>query len=128
MTTEVKVFANHGWPVDVLPISINGLAVGGQVRVPAGETRGFCVHSGQDLLIHEVQPHETADGVADVAHSIALLAGTVNGFEKRLLEFMDVLKTEPGVVDQRWLAIARTQLELGFLALRRALPPAEDCR
>lgn len=124
MTTEVKVFANHGWPVDVLPISINGQAVGEEVRVPAGEIGHFCVHSGQDLLIHEVQPNETADE----AHSVAIVEEILKAFEKRLLEFMDVLKTEPGVVDQRWLAIARTQLELGFLALRRALPPAEDCR
>lgn len=59
MTTKVTVSANHGWPVDVtpLPTSAGGL-VGPKVTVPAGETREFCVHSGQDLLVHEVQSHE----------------------------------------------------------------------
>lgn len=58
MTTKVTVFANHGWPVDVTPVSVNGSHVGQKARVPAGETREFCVHSGLDLMIHEVQPAE----------------------------------------------------------------------
>jgi hypothetical protein len=61
MTTKVTVSANHGWPVDVtpLPTTADGL-VGPRTRVPAGTEREFCVHSGQDLLIHEVQPGEIA--------------------------------------------------------------------
>lgn len=58
MTTTVTVHANHGWPVDVTPVPIGGSAVGPKHRVAAGETQQFCVHSGQDLLIHEVQPAE----------------------------------------------------------------------
>lgn len=58
MTTTVTVKANHGWPVDVTPKSINGAVVGARTRVPAGATRDFIVNSGQDLLIHEVQPGE----------------------------------------------------------------------
>jgi hypothetical protein len=33
--------------------------------VPAGETRDFLVHSGQDLLIHEVQPATIAAEAAE---------------------------------------------------------------
>ncbi|MGV8987634.1 MAG: hypothetical protein ACOH2H_15290 [Cypionkella sp.] len=60
MTTKVTVAANHGWPVDVTPISVGGAAVGPKQRVAADEVRDFCVHSGQDLLIHEVQSGEIA--------------------------------------------------------------------
>ena len=60
MTTKVIVHANHGWPVDVIPVSIGGSAVASKTRVPDGSTYEFCVHSGQDLLIHEVQPSEIA--------------------------------------------------------------------
>lgn len=58
MTTTVIVKANHGWPVDVTPLAIGGAYVAPKTRVAAGETREFSVHSGQDLLIHEVQPSE----------------------------------------------------------------------
>ena len=64
MTTTVIVKANHGWPVDVTPLAINAVYVPPKMRVAAGETREFYVHSGQDLLIHEVQPSELAAEVA----------------------------------------------------------------
>lgn len=60
MTTEVIVKANHGWPVDVTPLAIGAAYVAPTMRIAAGETREFSVHSGQDLLIHEVQPSELA--------------------------------------------------------------------
>ena len=60
MTTKVTVHALDGWPVDVTPVAINGSLVGAKQRVPKGETREFYVHSGQDLLVHEVQPSELA--------------------------------------------------------------------
>lgn len=60
MTTRITVHAGHGWPVDVTPVSVGGSAVAGPSRVPPGETREFIVHAGQDLMIHEVQPGETA--------------------------------------------------------------------
>ena len=60
MTTKVIIEANHGWPVDVTgknPVTGEKInAYGG--RVPASEKREFIVHSGMDLLIHEVQPAE----------------------------------------------------------------------
>ena len=67
MTTTVKVEANHGWPVDVTRKNIGANGPDGAypmadhtVRVPAGETQVFSVHSTCDLLIHEVQPGEVA--------------------------------------------------------------------
>lgn len=55
MTTRVTIYAGHGWPVDVTPV---GPGAGPKRRVDPGVTAEFCVHSGQDLLIHEVQPAE----------------------------------------------------------------------
>ena len=60
MTTTVTIKALHGWPVDVTPVSTGPHAVGPKSRVPAGQARDYVVHSGQDLLIHEVQPGELA--------------------------------------------------------------------
>jgi hypothetical protein len=40
--------------------------------------------------------------------------------EERLLRVMDAMQGDP-VFDQRWLAIARTQIEQGFMALNRAV-------
>jgi len=60
MTTRVLVQANHGWPVDVTPISVGGAYVGPKQRVAPDTQKEFCVHSGQNLLIHEVQPAELA--------------------------------------------------------------------
>jgi hypothetical protein len=46
---------------------------------------------------------------------------TQNKFdEERLLRKLDDLR-ERDEVDQRWLAIARTQIEQGFMALNRAI-------
>lgn len=59
MTTKVTVFAAHGWPVDVTPITPTGARYP-TIRVQPGATGDFYVHSTQDLLIHEVQPDELA--------------------------------------------------------------------
>lgn len=40
--------------------------------------------------------------------------------EERLLRQMDAIKDNPDF-DQRWLSIARTELEKGFMALNRAI-------
>lgn len=40
--------------------------------------------------------------------------------EERLLRRLDLL-AEAKMVDPRWLAIARTQIEQGFMALNRAI-------
>lgn len=42
--------------------------------------------------------------------------------EESILRTMDELKGDPNLrVDQRWLAIARTSIEEGFMALNRAI-------
>lgn len=64
MTTEVIVKANHGWPVEVRPISVGVGATGPMRRVKPGEMASFSVRSGQDLLIHEVQPGAVPDPTA----------------------------------------------------------------
>ncbi len=51
----------------------------------------------------------------------------VNGhkrMEERVLRCLDALKDEPDI-DQRWLAIGRTHIEQGFMAINRAVfqPP-----
>lgn len=56
MTTTVFVQANHGSPVRVLPLTADGAFVGPLMTVEPGAEGRFAVHSGQDLLIHEVQP------------------------------------------------------------------------
>ena len=71
MSTTVIVKANHGWPVEVTPLAINAAYVPPKGRVAAGETREFCVHSGQDLLIHEVQPSELAAEAATLVEVAA---------------------------------------------------------
>lgn len=52
------------------------------------------------------------------AEAVALVNANKVG-EEHLLRQMDVLKTKD--VDQRWLAIARTHIEEGFMALNRAI-------
>lgn len=59
MTTEVIVKANHGWPVLVRQLGIGGAPGGPDMTVAPNAVGVFHVHSGQDLLIHEVQPDTT---------------------------------------------------------------------
>ena len=40
--------------------------------------------------------------------------------EERVLRILDALKSDPEV-DQRWLAIGRTSIEQGFMAVNRAI-------
>lgn len=64
MTTQVIIKANHGWPVRVLPVIINGsMGFADPVIVAAGGEYSTSVHSSQDLLIHEIQPTEDMDKV-----------------------------------------------------------------
>ncbi len=58
MTTKVTVEANHGRPVKVIGVDpMTGLWLENHVNVVlASEKRGFFVHSGMDLIIHEIQP------------------------------------------------------------------------
>jgi hypothetical protein len=57
MTTLVVVKANHGWPVDVTAVK-DGAPFAPAKRVAPNMEESFYVHSGQDLLIHEVASNE----------------------------------------------------------------------
>lgn len=59
MTTTVIVKANHGWPVDVTALTVDGGRVAERQQVAIGDEQSFIVHSGQDLLVHEAQPTDT---------------------------------------------------------------------
>jgi hypothetical protein len=61
VTTQIIVRATHNWPVEVQMLSLTG---GPAVvhRVEAGRDGTFHVHSGADLLIHEIQPADDAAG------------------------------------------------------------------
>lgn len=66
MTTTVIVKANHGWPVRVTPVSPDASMVPGrETIVEANTEQTFYVHSTQDLLIHEIQPNESAPVAAE---------------------------------------------------------------
>lgn len=56
------------------------------------------------------------------AHAAELLTHFAE-VEERLLRDLDVMadSEEPGRFDGRWLAIARTELQQGFMALQRAV-------
>lgn len=66
MTTSVIIRANHGWPVRATQQHLNSadgsIVSETPVVIPAGEERTLYVHSTMDLLIHEIQPSEVADG------------------------------------------------------------------
>lgn len=51
MTTKVDIFAGHGWPVDVTPISRPDGERGATTRIAANAHGTAYVHYGQDLLI-----------------------------------------------------------------------------
>ncbi|QXN70947.1 hypothetical protein RCKVOTHE_28 [Rhodobacter phage RcKvothe] len=60
MTTKVEIFAGHGVPVDVTPISRPDGARGYTTRIAAGAHGVAYVHSGADLLVREITPEELA--------------------------------------------------------------------
>lgn len=41
--------------------------------------------------------------------------------EEMLLQHLDIMQRHPQVYDARWLAIARTHFEQGYMALNRAV-------
>lgn len=53
------------------------------------------------------------------AEAVALVNGNKR-IEEEILRLMDAMQGTPEF-DQRWLAIARTQIEQGFMALNRAV-------
>lgn len=63
------------------------------------------------LPVHGYKPQST-DNVGKVNHNKLV--------EEESLRRLDVLKNDPEV-DQRWLAIGRTHIEEGFMAVNRAV-------
>lgn len=117
MTTTVKVEANHGWPVDVTPVSRNGQTTGPRQRVAAGASNTFCVHDGQDLFVREVQPSEPkqSEGAYRVGTSFNPSAsGLVDVIKGKAAELIDLLapiaanRDHPGA---RCAAVAMTEIE-----------------
>ena len=72
MTTKVEIFAGHGVPVDVTPISRPDGVKGPTTRIAAGAHGVAYVHSGADLLVREVTPEELA---AEAVATEAALSG-----------------------------------------------------
>ncbi|WP_296585716.1 DUF2829 domain-containing protein [Xanthobacter sp.] len=74
MTTSVVVKANHGWPVKVTKLDPKiGAPLEFLIEMvePNTERTVYC-HSGQDLLVHEVQPDEVPRGLS-FGDALALL-------------------------------------------------------
>jgi|GEM_PF-3371352 len=64
---------------------------------------------------------------ASVDDAIERIHRAITGQEENTLSYLDSVATS-GLADKRWCAIARTQLEQGFMALHRAFRdyPADD--
>jgi hypothetical protein len=61
-----------------------------------------------------------AAGYRPQADGAVTLVNANKAAEERVLRLLDVLMTDPST-DKRWLAIAFTHIELGFMAANRAV-------
>ncbi len=59
-------------------------------------------------------------GYRPLQERTAALVNANKNTEERLLRTIDELSQDPEV-DKRWLALARTQIEQGFMALNRSI-------
>jgi hypothetical protein len=59
-------------------------------------------------------------GYTDQADARVLLVNNNKEIEERVLRVLDAFAGDPSV-DARWLAIARTHIEQGFMAMNRAI-------
>jgi hypothetical protein len=66
-------------------------------------------------------------GARDLGEGIALLSQRYDRIRQFILAEIDQL-AKSGFADQRWCAIARTDIEKGFLSLNQAMPDARDGR
>lgn len=130
MTTMITVSATHGWPVEVTQVSVETGQAENTEFVAAGEELVFHVYNGLDLHIHEVQAGETqaprthaglpVAGYGDQSDDKVQAVNVNKQIEERLLRRLDDMKDDPDC-DPRWLALARTQLEQGFMAMNRSI-------
>lgn len=61
-------------------------------------------------------------GYRQLSEDEILLINDIKSKEKQLIEFIDSLEMD---VDRRWLAIAKTHIEQGFMALVRSIARPE---
>jgi len=66
-------------------------------------------------------------GSSTIEEAVSKLAKRYDTISRFVLSEIDEL-AKSGMADQRWCAIARTDIEKGFLSLRNALPDARDGR
>lgn len=66
-------------------------------------------------------------GARDIEEGVALLAKRYTKILQFVLSEIDEL-AKSGLADARWCAIARTDVEKGFMSLNQALPSARDGR
>jgi hypothetical protein len=80
-------------------------------EAPADFDLGKPVHAGLPVPGYQMQSQNAVVSVADNKRT-----------EERLLRVLDAYKTAGQTVyDQRWVAIARTHFEQGFMAMNRAV-------
>lgn len=135
MTTTVIVKANHGWPVQVHHVDpVYGRQVEPLMTVEPNSEAMFYVHSGADLHIHEVQPAVPAgaetsstshqglpvEGYRPQNEEAVALVNLNKRAEEHVLRILDKLAARDDI-DKRWLAIGRTEIEKGFMAVNRAV-------
>lgn len=59
-------------------------------------------------------------GYTDQSNDRVAMVNANKQMEEAVLRMLDDVQAQPGI-DQRWLAIARTDIEQGFMAFNRAI-------
>ena len=59
-------------------------------------------------------------GYREISPNASIIVTGFKETEERLLRLLDVLKNDP-LIDQRWLAIGRTDIEKAFMAINRSV-------
>lgn len=90
---------------------------------PVG-TNLFSATEATGMVRHMLEglPATDADGDTDEPRTAASLPGLISRIEISAIGLLDTLAEFDGI-DRRWLAIGRTQIEQGFMALDRAMVP-----
>lgn len=112
MTSKVSISAHAGLPVRVSQLTPGGGKPAVLSVVEAGGTADYYVHAQQCLFIAESQPDDTA-----LLGDVLTLRRVV---DVEISHFLDGLNEVEGI-DKRWISIARTNIEQGFLAIERAV-------
>ena len=122
MTTKITVDAHAGWPVSVKSIdpATGTPNFGPNAVVPPYKLMDFYVHSGSDLLIHEVQPDAKPAAPTFGQKAVGLSFNPsgdpiVNRIKALYAEIIDVAHAERGIASsgdaKRHWSIAITDAE-----------------